>query len=199
MVFAPKNVSRDSRTCTRQLNLEQLKEQENLNRGKHTHTDTRTHTDTLKERRASCGSRATVGPVASCRDRGMKIEPIGNAGALEMCSLGRDMYNSCLNSSACLSLISPSPFSVITTNQFAQNLHKASERDGLKERAGRIQLRSVALLHITCIVLVHAIWILGVLHVPCSMPRAPFDRSQNFAFGLHATSSSAFPCFTIAC
>lgn len=30
---------------------------------------------------------ATVGPVArSCRDTGMKIEPIGNAGALEMCS-----------------------------------------------------------------------------------------------------------------
>lgn len=109
----------------------------------------------------------------------MKIEPIGNAGALEMCSLGRDMYNSCLNSSS-LSLISPSPFSVITTNQFAQNLHKGSERDGPREGAGRTQLRSVALLHITCIVLVHAIWILGVLHAPRSVLRSPcFVRSES--------------------
>jgi len=74
----------------------------------------------------------------------MKIEPIGNAGALEMCSLGLTSTKVAAYSLQFTLRISSLPTSytwhsplrasVITTNQFAQHLHKARGEKGKRKR-----------------------------------------------------------------
>lgn len=138
--LSPKNVDRHLyfHCLNMELNLKQLKEGPKSRTNIHTDICMNKHTYTFKHTRTNskCGSQATVGPVASCRDTGMKIEPIGNAGALEMCSLGHMTSTTVAVSSLSITLTIPFPpsytcrpphqSSVITTNQFAQNLHKAS-------------------------------------------------------------------------